>query len=136
MKKQTILIFALIFSVICPRFFAQQVREAPPVRGPIKIQPVPRPFPGKGPIPIRPGGPAQKKAPINWAQQQLVFIGELDTVVAGPVGRSFPPMFTHKLNFTVKEVIRGNIKAGDKIQASHVARQRWLRSFRSMSRAL
>jgi hypothetical protein len=124
MKMQSILLPILLSCTLVLQSFSQQTREAPPTRGPIKIQPLPRPLPGKGRIPIRPGGEAQKKAPVNWAQQQLVFIGTLDTVVAGPVGRSFPPMFTHKLNFTIKEVIRGDLKVGDKIQASHVARQR------------
>ena len=134
MKKQLSILLALVLFSPLMELFAQQVREAPPARGPIKIQPVPgrgpikiQPVPRPGPgnrLPIRPGGPAQPKAAINWAQQQIVFIGDLDTVVAGPVGRSFPPMFTHKLNFTVKEVIRGNLKPGDKIEASHVARQR------------
>lgn len=134
MKKQlTILLTLILFSPLM-ELFAQQVREAPPARGPIKIEPVPgrgpikiQPVPRPGPgnrLPIRPGGPAPQKAAINWAQQQMVFIGDLDKVVAGPVGRSFPPMFTHKLNFTVKEVIRGNLKPGEKIEVSHVARQR------------
>ena len=113
MKIASFILPALLSVGLLAPVFAQQVREASPPRGPIKIQPVPRPLPGKGrPLPIRPGGQAPQKAPVNWAQQQLVFIGTLDTVVAGPVGRSFPPMFTHKLNFTVKEVIRGNLKAG------------------------
>ncbi|MGE4550145.1 MAG: hypothetical protein AAEJ57_02055 [Opitutales bacterium] len=123
MKKQSIILVIVFCFGPLPQFFAQEVREDPP-RGPIQIQPVPRPLPGKGRIPIRPGGQAPQKAPVNWAQRQLVFIGDLDSVVAGPVGRSFPPMFTHKLNFTVKEVIRGDLKPGDKIEASHVARQR------------
>jgi len=33
-------------------------------------------------------------------------------------------MFTHKLTFTVKEVMRGDLKPGDLVTASHVARQR------------
>tara|TARA_B100001123_G_C15289536_1_gene1016956 strand:- start:245 stop:1339 length:1095 start_codon:yes stop_codon:yes gene_type:complete len=123
MKNRPFLLIAALFCGILSSLFAQQVREVPP-RGPIKIQPAPRPLPGRGPIQVRPGGQAPQKASVNWAQQQLVFIGTLDTVLAGPVGRSFPPMFTHKLNFTVKEVIRGNLKPGDKIEASHVARQR------------
>jgi len=32
-------------------------------------------------------------------------------------------MYTHKLHFTVEKVIRGDLKAGEKIVASHVARQ-------------
>ena len=66
------------------------------------------PLPGRGPIRVRPvpGGRAPVKVPAAWSSHQHVFVGTLDKVVAGPVGRSFPPMFTHKLSFTVKEVIR------------------------------
>ena len=91
--------------------------------GPQPIKVVPRPLPGRGPIRL-PGGPEQVKAPPAWSSHQHVFTGTLDKVVAGPVGRSFPPMFTHKLTFTVKEVIRGDLKPGDEVTASHVARQR------------
>ena len=94
-----------------------QVKPAP-----IKV--LPRPAPGRGPIRIRPDGQAPAKAPPSWASYQHVFIGTLDMVVAGPVGRSFPPMFTHKLSFTVKEPIRGDLKPGSKVEASSVARQR------------
>ena len=90
--------------------------------GPIKV--LPRPAPGRGPIRIRPGGRVTVKAPPSWASYQHVFVGSLDKVVAGPVGRSFPPMFTHKLSFTVKEVIRGDLKRGSEVEASNVARQR------------
>ena len=89
-------------------------------RGPIKI--VPRPLPGRGrPLP---GGRELAKKPPAWASYQHVFIATLDKVVAGPVGRSFPPMFTHKLTFTIKDSIRGNLKPGDSVEVSHVARQR------------
>ncbi len=92
-----------------------QIKPAP--------KPLPRPLPGRGPN-LRPGGPVQEKAPPAWSSHQHVFMGTLNKVVAGPVGRSFPPMFTHKLTFTVKEVIRGDLKPGDEVTASHVARQR------------
>ena len=92
-----------------------QIKPAP--------RPLPHPLPGRGPI-LRPGGPVQEKAPPAWSSHQHVFTGTLNKVVAGPVGLSFPPVFTHKLTFTVKEVIRGDLKPGDEVTASQVARQR------------
>ena len=94
--------------------------------GPAPTKVLPRPAPGRGPIRIRPGpgGRVPAKAPPSWASHQHVFVSTLDKVVAGPVGRSFPPMFTHKLSFTVKEAIRGDLKPGSKVEVSHVARQR------------
>jgi len=84
------------------------------------------PLPGRGPIRLRPvpGGRVPVKVPAAWSSHQHVFVGTLDKVVAGPVGRSFPPMFTHKLSFTIKEAIRGDLKPGGKVEISHVARQR------------
>ena len=81
---------------------------------------------GRGPIRVRPvpGVQMPDKVPAAWSSHQHVFVGTLDKVVAGPVGRSFPPMFTHQLSFTVKEAIRGDLKPGDKVKISHVARQR------------
>ena len=60
----------------------------------------------------------QEKAPPAWSSHRTMFTGTLNKVVAGPVGRSFPPMFTDKLTFTVKEVIQGDLKPGDKVTAS------------------
>ncbi|MBT7741740.1 MAG: hypothetical protein HN727_08070 [Opitutae bacterium] len=84
------------------------------------------PLPGRGPIRVRPvpGGRVPVEVPTAWSSHQHVFVGTLDKIVAGPVGRSFPPMFTHKLSFTVKEAIRGDLKPGGKVEISNVARQR------------
>jgi hypothetical protein len=76
---------------------------------PVKIAPVPPELAGKG-------------AP-NWSQSEFVFSAKLDQVVAGPVGRSFPPMYTHTLHFTVEKVLRGGLKPGEKVVCSHAARQ-------------
>ena len=82
-------------------------------------RPLLRPFPNRGP-----DGGGKRDGTPTWSSHQHVFTGTLKKVVAGPVGRSFPPMFTHKLTFTVKEVMRGDLKPGDQVTASHVARQR------------
>ena len=122
--KSFFLAFAILFLPVAS--FAKKIPAPDRVQikpGPQPIRVVPRPLPGRGPIRL-PGGVQLAKAPPAWSSHQHVFTGTLDKVVAGPVGRSFPPMFTHKLTFTVKEVIRGDLKPGDQVTASHVARQR------------
>lgn len=70
-----------------------------------------------------PGGEASSTAPRQWNEAEHVFTAKLDKVDAGPVGRSYPPVYTHKLYFTLKEVLRGSLKGGATVEASHVARQ-------------
>ena len=117
------------FFLACVILFLPAATFAKKIPAPDRVQvkpaprPLPRPLPGRGPI-LRPGGPEQEKAPPAWASHQHVFTGTLDKVLAGPVGRSFPPMFTHKLTLTVKDVIRGDLKPGQEVTVSHVARQR------------
>ena len=67
-------------------------------------------------------GAAEKAGP-NWNEFEHVFTGKLDQVVSGPVGQSFPPLYTHTLHFTVETVLRGGLKAGAKAVCSHAARQ-------------
>lgn len=59
----------------------------------------------------------------DWNEAQYVFTGKLDSVQAGPVGRSFPPVYTHTLGFEVQRVLRGDLEAGTRLTCSHVARQ-------------
>jgi len=75
-----------------------------------------RPMPGGG-------KPAPQDPFIECQKAQIVFIAKLDKVQAGPVGMSYPPMYTHKLTMTVKETLRGTFKAGEEVIANHVARQ-------------
>jgi len=65
----------------------------------------------------------------QWGQAQIVFVGKLTQVDAGPVGRSFPPMYTHKLHFTVEKALRGSLAADEKVTLSHVARQHAVPTF-------
>ena len=60
----------------------------------------------------------------RWGSAQYVFIGKLTAVQAGPVGRSFPPIYTHRLMLTVETALRGPTKKDDKLQCSHSARQK------------
>jgi len=59
----------------------------------------------------------------DWSKAQFVFTGKLDHVQAGPVGQSFPPMYTHTLGFQVQRVLRGDVKVGANLTCSHVVRQ-------------
>jgi len=78
--------------------------------------------PGRGrPALGRPGAKATPRKP--WNEAELVFTAKLNSVDAGPVGRSFPPMYTHTLHFTVEKVLRGSLTPGAKLDCSHVARQ-------------
>lgn len=70
-----------------------------------------------------PGKSGPSAAAKKWNEAEYVFTGKLDSVDAGPVGRSFPPMYTHTLHFTVERVLRGPLKPGAKVDGSHVARQ-------------
>ena len=58
----------------------------------------------------------------KWANAECVFTGRLKSVSAGPVGRSSPPVYTHRLTFTLDKVLRGRVDGSD-IVCSHSARQ-------------
>lgn len=59
----------------------------------------------------------------QWNEAEVVFIGQVTEVKAGPVGMSFPPVHTHTLRIKVSDVLRGDLKAGEKVTCSHSARQ-------------
>jgi len=68
-------------------------------------------------------GDARAARAVQWNAAEYVFTGTLTTVQAGPVGRSFPPMYTHKLHFKVQDVLRGDLEQSAELIGSHVARQ-------------
>ena len=68
-------------------------------------------------------GTTLQPPPKKWNESEYVFVARLDRVDAGPVGRSLPPVYSHKLHFTVEKVLRGPLTPGAKIVCSHVARQ-------------
>ena len=79
-------------------------------------RPRPRPMPG-----------GRKPAPVDAFKTiqgaQLVFTADLKSALAGPVMRSMPPIYTHKLILVVKDVLRGDLAPGDKLTLNHSARQ-------------
>ena len=78
--------------------------------------------PGRG-QPALGGRGAAATAAKPWNEAELVFTAKLNGVDAGPVGQSFPPMYTHQLHFIVEKVLRGPLEPGAKLTCSHVARQ-------------
>lgn len=92
----------------------------------------PKPGPGQGIIGRMPGRgrrplPGRRPKPKNdfatLQRAQIVFTAELIKARPGPVGMSMPPLYTHRLVLSVKEVLRGSVKAGDEVIAHHTARQ-------------
>jgi len=73
--------------------------------------------------------PLSAGALARWGRAQYAFTASLERVDQGPVGRSYPPMYTHKLHFVVDEVLRGPLSSGDRVTCSHVARQHQRPSF-------
>lgn len=94
---------------------------------PAAVRPAGGGEPTQGPG-TKPEGPRPKPAPgdgaaARWNEAEIVFVGKLDGADAGPVAQSFPPIYTHRLHFTVEKVLRGDLKAGDKLTCHHSARQ-------------
>jgi RNA polymerase sigma factor (sigma-70 family) len=59
----------------------------------------------------------------KWGGAEVLFVAKLDGVVAGPVGLSQPPVYTHTLNFTVEKSLRSPFNKGDKVTGTNVIRQ-------------
>jgi len=60
----------------------------------------------------------------NWGQSQHVFQGKLTAVIPGPVGRSFPPVYTYRLTFQVTSVLRGSTPAAKPVTCFYSVRQK------------
>jgi hypothetical protein len=80
------------------------------------MRPVARPMPGRG-------KPAAVDPFKTIQGAQFVFTADLNEAQPGPVARSMPPIYTHQLVLVVKDVLRGDLKPGDKLTISHSARQ-------------
>ncbi len=59
----------------------------------------------------------------RFLQAGSLLAATLDRADPGPVARSQPPIHTHRLALTVKEVFKGEVAVGEEIVASHQARQ-------------
>jgi hypothetical protein len=60
----------------------------------------------------------------KWGQSEVVLTGKLTKVIPGPVGLSDPPLYSHRLEFQIDKVLRGSLKKGDMVMASHSIRQK------------
>lgn len=63
------------------------------------------------------------KTVARWGGAQYLFTAKLDRVIAGPVAKSFPPIYSYRLEFTIDEVLRGALKKGQTLTLAHSARQ-------------
>lgn len=80
-------------------------------------RPMPRPMPG------RPGAKGRSDPLTLFQRAQMVFTAELQAARPGPVAKSLPPIYMHRLVLSVKEVLRGGLTVGQEITAHHSARQ-------------
>jgi hypothetical protein len=67
--------------------------------------------------------PFKPEVLARWSRSEALVVGRFTRVQAGPVGRSFPPVYTHRLEVRADKVLRGAVKAGERITASHSIRQ-------------
>ena len=75
------------------------------------------------PMRLAPPSAPKPAAGAEWSAFEFVFTGKLENVQRGPVGMSYPPVYSTQLTFTVEQVIRGSLKVGEKITLAHSARQ-------------
>ncbi len=66
---------------------------------------------------------AEPTAFDQYQRAEYLFTGKLVMAKAGPVARSFPPIHSFSLEIKVADVLRGNVKPGQKLTARHSARQ-------------
>jgi len=59
----------------------------------------------------------------DWSQAQIIFTGKLTNIAEGPTALSDPPIWHHRLTFSVDKVLRGEIKPGTDLTAVQLARQ-------------
>ena len=60
----------------------------------------------------------------KWAGAEVLLIGKLTQVVAGPVGLSDPPLRTYKIQISPANVLRGSAKFEKPFSASYSVKQR------------
>jgi hypothetical protein len=103
---------------------------AQPVRVPIDnlaaSGPATRPVGGRlgpGMRPVGPVGPGPAAAPTAAQSADLIFVGKLTAVKQGPVGMSYPPVYSSTLTFEMKEVLRGDADKTKPAVVNHSARQ-------------
>jgi|GEM_PF-621621 len=106
-----------------PRRIVMNVNPVKTVARPKPVGPKVRPMPVPRPMP---GGrkPAAKDDFKTIQGAQFVFTAELKQAIPGPVARSMPPIYSHKLVLVVKDVLRGDLKPGARLTIHHSARQR------------
>jgi RNA polymerase sigma factor (sigma-70 family) len=81
------------------------------------------------PVDTKPKEPAVKEPALQqeslqrWGWAEVLFTARLVKAEAGPVARSEPPVYSHKLHFQVEKVLRGSLKKGEQVTAFSSIRQ-------------
>jgi hypothetical protein len=78
--------------------------------------------------PVRPAPPpdfskVKEESLKKWAGAEVLVIGKLTQVIAGPVGLSNPPLRTYRMTINPDKVLRGSAKLDKAFQASYSVRQ-------------
>ncbi|MCS7304893.1 MAG: hypothetical protein NZ602_07280 [Thermoguttaceae bacterium] len=69
-----------------------------------------------------PSKPEKTKKP-DWNIQQIVFVGQVHRAEGGAVLKSYPPGHMYDLTIEVLEVLRGQLKVGQQVDALHIVHQ-------------
>ncbi|MBM3992701.1 MAG: hypothetical protein FJ303_00865 [Planctomycetes bacterium] len=78
--------------------------------------------------PIRPPEPpdfgkVKEESIKKWAGAEVLLLGKLTQVIAGPVGLSNPPLRTYRMTITPEKVLRGSAKLDKAFVANYSVRQ-------------
>jgi hypothetical protein len=68
--------------------------------------------------------PPKAEAVKKWGAAEVVVVARLDSAESRGAGLSDPPVYLTALTLTVAEPLRGGVKKGEKVNASHSIRQR------------
>ncbi len=60
----------------------------------------------------------------RWGQAEMVFVGNLAKVIAGPVGLSEPPLHTFTMKLVPSEMLRGLLPLGEQVTAHYAIKQK------------
>jgi RNA polymerase sigma factor (sigma-70 family) len=73
--------------------------------------------------------PLTAEALERWGKAEAVCLAKLVAARPGPVARSEPPIYSHTLELTILNPLRGTLKKGTDLSAHHAARQQNVPTF-------
>ncbi|MBA4067130.1 MAG: hypothetical protein C0501_26175 [Isosphaera sp.] len=117
---------AAILAVAVPAALGVAAATSAPAAkpGPAARAPAPPPPPAADPDPAGKRPTLRPESLEKWGRAEVLFTARLAGAQAGPVTRSDPPTYTHKLQFRVVTVLRGPHRKGEEVTANSAVRQR------------